>query len=87
MGPIRHTAHINSIGKLISVCLKKILQHLLPSCVLSLKGQLVVEERTHNPLRIPTDKSHMASDRLNVEAMRYKLYRETLFSLFIGWEQ
>ncbi|GFY03042.1 hypothetical protein TNCV_980471 [Trichonephila clavipes] len=31
------------------------------------------------------DKSHMASDRMNVEAMRYKLYREALCGQSIGW--
>ncbi|GFW79130.1 uncharacterized protein TNCV_3631611 [Trichonephila clavipes] len=69
MSNIRHTAQIDRRvhPKLFSVCLGKFLQHLLPSCVLSLKDQLEAEERTHNLLRTPTDKSHMASDRRSYE--------------------
>ncbi|GFU16512.1 uncharacterized protein TNCV_836741 [Trichonephila clavipes] len=34
----------------------------------------------------PTDKRLKASDRVNVEVMRYKLYREALCGQSIGWE-
>ncbi|GFX31012.1 hypothetical protein TNCV_2025151 [Trichonephila clavipes] len=83
VSPIRHTAQIKSTQTFFGVS-EEILATSASVMCRKYERSAGAEERTHDPLRTPSDKSHMASDRVNVEAMKYKLYREAICGQSIG---